>query len=200
MPPESPSKFLRYLPNLLSLFRIVAVPVLVILLYIEDATPNQDHRTLSLAAAIFFIVASLTDYFDGFLARRYDIITPLGKLLDPLADKLLITACLIMFVAMERVEAWIVIVILTREIGITGLRAFALEEGVQFRTTNWGKYKTIYQIIAVTALLIHDQRRFLFFGTIDFHRVGTWFLYLAMFLTLFSGVDYVYKFWRALRG
>ncbi|RME02717.1 MAG: CDP-diacylglycerol--glycerol-3-phosphate 3-phosphatidyltransferase, partial [Deltaproteobacteria bacterium] len=113
---------------------------------------------------------------------------------------LLITACLIMFVAMERVEAWIVIVILTREIGITGLRAFALEEGVQFRTTNWGKYKTIYQIIAVTALLIHDERRFLFFGMIDFHRVGTWFLYLAMFLTLFSGVDYVYKFWRALRG
>lgn len=199
MSAETSSKWFRYLPNILSLLRILAVPVIVILLYQETTVPEKEQRTLSLISGFFFILASITDYFDGYLARRFNIITPLGRLLDPLADKLLITACLIMFVEMKRVEAWIVIVILTREIGITGLRAFALEEGVQFTTTNWGKYKTVYQIVAISALLFNYKRPFLFFGVVDFFVVGYWFLWVAMILTLYSGIDYVYKFWRALK-
>jgi CDP-diacylglycerol--glycerol-3-phosphate 3-phosphatidyltransferase len=189
------------LPNLLSLFRIALVPVFVYLL--RDTGPLAGA-----IAAGLFILGSLSDYYDGYLARKHGIVTTLGKFLDPLADKLLVVSVLIMLVAMPcdpdgagacvpRVPAWIVVVIVGRELAVTGLRSIASGEGVMLGAEELGKYKTIFQIFALTGLLIHYRYVF-----VDFHLGGTYFLWIALVLGLWSAVDYhvrVYREVRALR-
>ncbi len=144
-------------------------------------------------ATIVFSSASLTDLLDGLFARRQGLESTLGKFLDPLADKLLISAALIMLIPHGRVPAWIAFVIIGREIAITGLRAILSEKDVLMSASKLGKYKTGFQIAAIIPLLIHYA-----YFNIDFHIVGTVLLWIALILTLWSGTRYIMKFWGVI--
>ncbi|WP_291327458.1 CDP-diacylglycerol--glycerol-3-phosphate 3-phosphatidyltransferase [Desulfovibrio sp. UCD-KL4C] len=172
------------LANSLTLGRIFTVPVIVVLLYF----PNQ--VTMFLAALMFFI-ASLTDIFDGIIARRQNQVTSLGKFLDPLADKLLISSILIMLTQLGYVAGWISVVIICRELIITGLRAIAMDMGLVLAADKFGKMKTMAQSLALGPLLLHYS----YFG-VDMHALGTWILYLALALTVFSGGNYMYNLYK----
>lgn len=177
------------LPNLLSLFRILIIPVLVYLLTFPDPAT-------ALLAGCLFLLATVTDYFDGYLARRNRSVSDIGKILDPLADKLLVASALIMLAAMDRphepsVPAWLVVLILARESAVTVIRGIALTEGVVMQAENLGKYKFILQVFAVFGLLVHFP-----YGGVDFFAVGLYFLYLSAVLALWSGVHYHVQFFR----
>lgn len=180
------------LPNLLTCFRILLIPVLVLLL-------TRGGERFSLLAGLTFLVACISDFLDGYLARRQGIVTPLGKLLDPLADKLIVTAVLVMLAAMPddpRVPAWMVVVIVGRELAVTVLRAIAFSEGIVLAAEELGKYKMIFQMFALQGLILHYR-----FAGIDFHVAGMYFLWLSLVVSLWSGVDYHVKFFRqAVRG
>lgn len=175
------------LANNLTLTRILAIPVLVLLLYFPS-------KSYCLAAAIAFLCASLTDLADGVVARRYNLVTTMGKFLDPLADKLLITSVLIMLVHLDWVPAWIAILIVGREMSVTGLRAVAADQGMIIAADRYGKMKTIFQIIALVPLILHYS----WFG-LNFNLLGHVVLYVALFLALFSGGNYFYHFYRFWR-
>lgn len=170
------------LPNAISIVRILTAPVLIALLL----SPNQKT---SLIAAIIFLAASLTDWLDGYLARRMGVETTFGKFLDPLADKLLIVTCLVMIIPLGRVPAWMAALIIGREIAVTGLRAMASADGIVIAAERLGKYKTVFQITAVTSLLIHYK-----FGGVDFQAIGMVFLWIALIFTIWSGVGYFVRF------
>ncbi len=186
------------LPNMLTLARIACIPILVLTLL-------KDTPGMSLLAALIFSLASITDWLDGYLARRLDLVTVMGKFLDPLADKLIVMAALIMMIPLGRVPAWAVFLLIAREVIVTGLRSVASSEGVVIAASDLGKYKTIFQMVAIIGLLIHYDYCW-FFGLdisllcADFHNVGTFFFYIALFLTLWSGLDYLIKFFRVLEG
>jgi CDP-diacylglycerol--glycerol-3-phosphate 3-phosphatidyltransferase len=177
------------LPNILTVFRIVLIPLLVVLL--TDPRPMA-----SVLAALTFFVASLSDFFDGYLARRWGISTTFGQLLDPLADKLIVAAALIMLAGMTRtpaVPAWMAAVIIGRELAVTGLRAVALGQGIVVAAEELGKYKMLFQMFAVHGLLLHYN----FLG-VDFHVAGMYFLWIALVVSLWSGIDYHVKVIRQL--
>jgi len=182
------------LPNLITLARVAAVPVVVILLL-------SDTRTSSMWAAAIFGLAAVTDFVDGWLARKWGVVTVLGKFLDPLADKLIVMAALIMLIPLDRVPAWAVFVILAREMIITGLRSIASSEGIVIDASELGKYKTIYQMIAIPGLMLHYDY-YWFFGLewgvfhVNMHNFGIFFFAIAFVLTLWSGIDYLQKFFR----
>ncbi|PLX78987.1 MAG: CDP-diacylglycerol--glycerol-3-phosphate 3-phosphatidyltransferase [Desulfuromonas sp.] len=182
------------LPNILTLGRIAAVPAVVVCLMF-------DGRTAGMWAAGLFGIAAITDAFDGWLARRWGVVTVLGKFLDPLADKLIVMASLIMLIPLGRVPAWAVFVILAREMVVTGLRAIASSEGVVIAASDLGKYKTIFQMAAIPGLMLHYDYYWLF-GLpwepfhINAHNVGIFYFYLAFILTVWSGGDYLVKFFR----
>ncbi|MBW7956695.1 MAG: CDP-diacylglycerol--glycerol-3-phosphate 3-phosphatidyltransferase [Deltaproteobacteria bacterium] len=176
------------LPNSISLVRIGAAPVLVIMLL-------SPGRGMSLAAAVFFALVCLTDWLDGYLARKRGIITSLGKFLDPLADKLLITTAFIMLIPLGRVPAWVVALMIGREMAVTGLRAVAADSGVVIAASRLGKWKTMAQIVALVPLIIHYP----YFG-LDFHLVGSGLLVIAFILTMWSGIDYFMAFFRSGRS
>lgn len=178
---------LRHLPNLISILRILLVPVLVLLLL-------RPSRSGALLAAGTFFLASWSDFLDGYLARRYGIISRLGKLLDPLADKLIVMAVLVMLAAMPRtprIPAWVVVLIVGRELAVTGLRAMAISEGIVLAAEELGKYKTIFQMLALHGLLLH----YTFFG-IDFFAGGMYFLWPSLVLSLWSAIDYHVRVFR----
>jgi CDP-diacylglycerol--glycerol-3-phosphate 3-phosphatidyltransferase len=157
------------LPNALSLFRIALIPL--ILYFLSDL-----GRGASAIAGAFFFIASLSDFFDGYLARRAGTITTLGKYLDPLADKLIVATALIMLVGMvrePRVPTWLVALIIGRELEVTGLRAIAASEGLVLGAEELGKYKMIFQTFALHGLIIHYTYGLSFFR-IDLHSAG-WF-------------------------
>jgi CDP-diacylglycerol---glycerol-3-phosphate 3-phosphatidyltransferase len=179
------------LPNLLSLFRIALIPILVYFL-------TDPGKQSGIFAAITFFIASLTDFFDGYLARRQGSTTTLGKFLDPLADKLLVTAALIMLAAIDRtprVPATLVVLLVAREFAVTGLRAIASGEGFILAAEELGKYKMLSQIFAVHGLLLHYQ-----YGFIDFYIFGMYFLWIALVLSLWSGIDYHLKVFHQVRA
>ena len=184
------------LPNVLTLLRIGLVPVLVLALLRE----TQAARAL---AGALFLVACITDFFDGWLARRHGITTALGQMLDPLADKLIVTAALIMLAAVPpdpRVPVWMVVVIVCRELAVTGLRGIASSSGVVVPAQELGKYKMILQMFAVEALLLHY--RYPIPGTsfaIDFHAGGMILLWTAMVLAVWSAADYHVRVLRKIR-
>jgi CDP-diacylglycerol--glycerol-3-phosphate 3-phosphatidyltransferase len=154
-------------------------------------------------AAVLFAVASITDWLDGYLARRMGIVTTFGKFLDPIADKLLVMAALVMILPFKWVPAWMVLVILGREIVITGLRGIASSEGIVIAASQLGKFKTIFQIVAILGLILHYDYNW-FFGiqhpylTVNMHNVGMFYLWIATVLTIWSGVDYLVKFMKLL--
>jgi CDP-diacylglycerol--glycerol-3-phosphate 3-phosphatidyltransferase len=172
------------LPNKITLFRIVLVPLIVVLLYFEG-------RTTCMLAMLSFAVAAVTDLLDGHIARRSGLVTSFGKFLDPLADKVLVSSVLIMMVELEWIAAWIAIVIICRDIMITGLRAIAADEGVVIAADTFGKMKTVLQMVALLPLLLHYP-----FAGFDPVPVGRFLLYIALILTIFSGANYLYRFYR----
>jgi len=182
------------LPNILTLARIAAVPVVLVLLL-------SDTRASGVWAAAIFGIAAVTDFIDGWLARKWGVVTILGKFLDPLADKLIVMVALIMLIPLDRVPAWAVFLILAREMVVTGLRSIASSEGIVIDASELGKYKTIYQMVAIPGLMLHYDFNW-FFGLewgifqVNMHNFGIFFFYIAFALTLYSGYDYLQKFFR----
>lgn len=181
------------LANKITLIRILLVPVVMFFLLMRFSIGTIHVGSVELTmneliATLVFIIAAVTDGLDGYIARKNQIVTNLGKFLDPLADKLLITAALISLVDMNRLEAWIAIVIISREFAVTGLRLIAVAEGHVIAASPLGKLKTIIQIVAIVALMLNNVP----FENIPFpfDYVATW---LAVIITLASGVDYFYK-------
>jgi len=177
------------LPNLLSFFRIGIIPVLVYLLTLTD-------RVSAALAALLFALASVTDYFDGYFARRNRSVSDLGKILDPLADKLMVVSALIMLTAIDRpgepsVPAWLVVVIIAREVAVTVIRGIALSEGIVMHAETLGKYKFILQAFAVVGLLVH----YTYWG-VDFFVAGIYFLALSAVIAVWSGISYHVRFFR----
>ncbi|MDD2619097.1 MAG: CDP-diacylglycerol--glycerol-3-phosphate 3-phosphatidyltransferase [Syntrophomonadaceae bacterium] len=169
-------------PNSLTLLRIILIPVFVIILMVR--MPYGDYF-----AAAVFIVATLTDSLDGYLARKWKQVTKLGIVLDPIADKLLITAALIILVQLGRIHGWIAIVILGREFAVSGLRIVKAEEGVIIPASKLGKIKTVSQVIAV--LLIILEKAYQPYIPLP---LGPWAMYFAVIITILSGVEYFYRF------
>ncbi len=164
--------------------RIIAVPVVVLLLL-------SPGRAASLLGGICFVLAGATDFLDGFLARRQRLVSRFGKFLDPLADKLLVSAALIMLIPLGRVPAWMAFLIVGRELAVTGLRGLAAAEGIILAPDRWGKAKTLLQMAALTGLILHYP-----FGAFDFHRWGMVLLWLALITTIYSGFGYFQTFFR----
>jgi len=181
------------LPNFLSLFRILIIPVLVYLLTYPDPLS-------ALSAAFLFLLASITDFFDGYLARRNRTVSDLGKILDPLADKLMVASALIMLTAIDRpdepnVPAWLVVIILAREMAVTVIRGIALTEGVVMHAETLGKYKFILQAFAIFGLMVHYN-----YWGLDFFAAGMYFLVLSAVIGLWSGINYHVQFFRLLQA
>ncbi|CAG0968830.1 CDP-diacylglycerol--glycerol-3-phosphate 3-phosphatidyltransferase [Geobacter sp.] len=193
---ETYAKSIWNIPNILTLLRIALIPVLAVLLL-------SPSREAGFWAAAVFAIASITDWLDGYLARRMGIVTVFGKFLDPIADKLMVMAALIMILPFNRVPAWMVLVILGREIIITGLRGIASSEGIVISASDLGKFKTIFQMVAIIGLLLHYDYNW-FFGiphpylTVNMHNAGMFYLWIATIMTVWSGVDYLAKFMKVI--
>ncbi len=168
-------------PNTLTMGRVAAIPLIVVLLYF----PN---RFCTFLAAMIFSAAAITDYLDGYLARTRGLESTFGKIMDPVADKLLVSSSFIMLVYHDWVPAWVVCIIIGRELAVTGLRNIIAGKGEDVSASWLGKYKTGFQISAIIPLMIHYP----FIG-IDVHVVGTFFLWGALVFTLWSGADYFFK-------
>ncbi|WP_050614847.1 CDP-diacylglycerol--glycerol-3-phosphate 3-phosphatidyltransferase [Bacillus testis] len=178
------------IPNKITVSRICLIPIFVIIMLVDfdwgtvsfaDVTMPVTH----LVGALIFIIASVTDWIDGHYARKYNLVTNLGKFLDPLADKLLVSAALIVLVELNYAASWIVIIIISREFAVTGLRLILAGTGEVVAANMLGKIKTWTQIIAVSALLLHNWP--FAFINFDFATVALW---VSMFFTIWSGWDY----------
>jgi CDP-diacylglycerol--glycerol-3-phosphate 3-phosphatidyltransferase len=174
------------LPNVLTLVRILLIPVFIVLMMVPD--PER-----SLSAAVIFVVAAMTDLLDGYVARKTGQITKLGRLMDPIADKLLVLSALILLVQLDRVTALVAILIIAREVAVTGIRAIAATEGMIISAEVTGKYKMALQVIAIVLLILE--------GTVvndigNVHLAGIVTLYLSIVLGYVSGTQYVVNFWR----
>lgn len=181
------------LPNKITISRIFLIPIFILVLSVPFNWGDVNFFNISiptthLVAAFIFVFASATDWVDGYIARKYELITNLGKFLDPLADKLLVAAALVLLVEIDMAPAWIVIIILSREFAVTGLRLVAAGEGIVLAASNLGKIKTASQMIAIILLLLHN-----FPFTYTNIPADTIFLYIALILTVFSGVEYFVK-------
>lgn len=178
----------RRAPNILTLLRILAVPVFVFLLI--SPTPQS-----KLWATAIFVIASFTDWLDGYIARIYKAESILGTLLDPLADKILVMAALVMLVAetgLHRVPAWMVVVILAREFLVSGLRSLAAVKGTVVAASTLAKYKTACTMVAIFFLLVDEPYK-VFGLLINFHQVGMFALWAAVLLSVYTGLDYAVK-------
>lgn len=173
-------------PNIITLVRIAAIPVFLIFTYYES-------RENSFFAAFIYSITAATDFLDGWLARRLNLVTVIGKFLDPLADKLIAMAALVMLVHLGRVAAWVVIVLMARDFAVTGLRSIAMSEGIVIAAGKEGKYKTAVQLVGIVFLLLHYPYPIDFlFGTavVDANHLGTALLYISAVLSVWSAWKY----------
>ncbi|MBU5267729.1 CDP-diacylglycerol--glycerol-3-phosphate 3-phosphatidyltransferase [Virgibacillus proomii] len=187
------------LPNKLTLSRICLIPIFIILMSVPFSwgtwqIGEAELPVVHFIAALLFIIAAGTDWVDGHYARKYNLVTNLGKFLDPLADKLLVSAALIILVEMGVAPAWVVIIIISREFAVTGLRLVAAGEGIVLAAGKMGKLKTATQMVAIAVLLLHN----LPFSYIGF-PFGEVMLYISLLFTVWSGVDYFVKNWHVMR-
>ena len=169
------------LPNKLTVCRVALIPFFVVFLLYPDLTKYSNY----IAAAIF-IIASLTDYADGKIARKYNLVTNFGKFMDPLADKLLVCAAMICLVEMGKLAAWIVLVIMSREFIISGFRLVASDNGIVIAASYWGKFKTTFQMLMIIVLILDIPSD-------AFRLLGEGLTYIALALTVISLVDYIFK-------
>ena len=176
------------LPNTITMLRISVVPFLFFLL----ADPGGFW---SLILAALFVIASVTDFFDGYIARKYQMITTMGKFLDPIADKIIVNTAMILLIPIGRIPAWIVAITIIRDLIVDVIRSIASSEGIYIQASILGKQKTFTQIVAVTALIIHYNTVF----GINAHAVGIVILYIALFLTIYSGIDYFAKLYKSVK-
>jgi CDP-diacylglycerol--glycerol-3-phosphate 3-phosphatidyltransferase len=173
-------------PNLVTLARIALIPLFLVLLLDES-------RRNSFYAALVFGFASATDYVDGYLARRLKLITTFGKFIDPLADKLITMSAYVACVHLGRLPAWVAIVIIGRELIISGLRTVAMSEGIVIAASQGGKWKTALQLVGIVGLVVHYRHEvdlLVWTGPVDFQVVGDWLTYLSLVYAITSGVDY----------
>ena len=178
------------LPNILTLGRIFLIPVFVWLTY--DADPLS-----ALLAALVFAVAAITDVVDGYLARRWNLITVVGKFMDPLADKLIVMAALVTMVRLGRIAAWMVIVLLARELIVSGLRTIAASEGMVIAAGQEGKWKTSLQLVGIISLCVHYEHVVdvgFYAAPVDFNKVGQVLVYLSGAFSVWSAVVYFRAF------
>jgi CDP-diacylglycerol---glycerol-3-phosphate 3-phosphatidyltransferase len=178
------------LPNVLTLSRIFAVPLLVVILLTRVYNPDREVVGVSIyLATMIFLCASVTDYFDGYLARKRRQVTTLGILLDPVADKLLTSAAFISLVELKWVPAWMVVIIIGREFAVSGLRSIASSQGFTIDASDLGKAKMVMQVAAITAIILRN----VFSWLTAFSKVALW---LVVIFALVSAVDYFRKFWK----
>ena len=183
-------------PNAITLTRIAMIPVFLYFTYAES-------RVNSFVAGLVYAVTGTTDFLDGWIARKKGLVTVIGKFLDPLADKLIVMAALVMLVHLGRIAAWVVIVIMAREFIVTGLRTIAMSEGMVIAAGQEGKHKTAFQVAAITFLLLHYTYPIdaIFFSfDLDANRIGTWLLYVSVFFAVWSAWNYFREFVRAVYG
>ena len=183
------------IPNILTLLRIAAIPFVAAMLMCPVGT--QPTPKEGIIACVIFVAAMLTDILDGYLARKWNLLTPLGAYLDPLADKLMVTVSLIMLIPLGWAPAWLISVLLCREIAITGLRGIASQQNLVLAASPLGKTKTAYQSTAIGMLLWHYPVNWPFFGHIDIHSCGIALLYVSVVFSLVSGIEYGYLYYKA---
>lgn len=177
---------MKHLPNLITAARLLLTALLAVLLMLEQSRP------LAVFCCLLFTIAAVTDMLDGYVARRYGVVSTLGKLLDPLADKLLVTTALIMLIPLNRMPAWVALLILSREMLVTGLRGIASAAGVVVAASGLGKIKSLTQYIGLGILIFP-------LGVVPIpylHQIGMFLVYIALILTLWSGFDYFYRLRR----
>lgn len=167
------------LPNKLTMMRVLLIPVFVIALLVPIGISWQKWIALAI-----FIVASLTDLADGKIARKYNLVTNFGKFMDPLADKLLVCAALVCLVSLERIPAWVVIIIISREFIVSGLRLIAVDQGVVIAASMWGKVKTVFQMTMIILMLADIAQLALITAIV---------MWIALVLTIVSLADYIIK-------
>ncbi|MAA78468.1 MAG: CDP-diacylglycerol--glycerol-3-phosphate 3-phosphatidyltransferase [Deltaproteobacteria bacterium] len=181
------------IPNTLTVMRIVMVPVVAGMLW------NPPKPTECIIACILFSIAMITDVIDGYLARKWDLVSPMGAFLDPLADKLMVTTVLIMMIPLSWVPAWAVALLLCREITITGLRGIATQQNLILSAGGMGKIKTSFQSVAIGFLLWHNPVDFPVIGMIRPSLCGLVFLYISIFFAMSSALEYFLLYYAAYK-
>ncbi|MBI4817371.1 MAG: CDP-diacylglycerol--glycerol-3-phosphate 3-phosphatidyltransferase [Deltaproteobacteria bacterium] len=193
--PEAKARLRREIfniPNSITYARVAAIPLVL-------AFMAFDSQKNAFIAAMIFAVASASDALDGYLARRMNLISVLGKFLDPLADKLLVMGVLLMLIQLGRVSPWVALVILSREMIITGLRTVAASEGLVIAARELGKTKTAFQMVGLWALSVHYEYPIPGMGDpVDFHEVGAVFLYISVFFSVASALEYFRAFFQSV--
>ncbi|MBT3181417.1 MAG: CDP-diacylglycerol--glycerol-3-phosphate 3-phosphatidyltransferase [Deltaproteobacteria bacterium] len=181
--------------NLITICRLIAVPVMVILmLFVDDSSRDLAlNRELSFLSAVLFTIAMGSDMIDGYVARRYNMTSVFGKFMDPLADKMLFIAAMIMMIQLGRIPAWLVAVFFMREVAVTSLRAIAASEGIVIQASNWGKYKSAFVSTATIGLLMHYP----FFG-INWRMIGWALMVPSLIFSIYSGFHYAIGFLKAV--
>ncbi|EPZ50653.1 CDP-diacylglycerol--glycerol-3-phosphate 3-phosphatidyltransferase [Bacteriovorax sp. BAL6_X] len=184
------------LPNRLTIFRVALIPVICLTLYLclfEENIFKATVKTLGYIAAWTFVLASITDFFDGYIARRRNIVTVFGSFLDPIADKFLVVSSLILLQALDRVNVIVVIVLVLREMYMTALRLLAMEKGLKVSVNQLGKWKTTFQMMAIPMLMAWDKP----FG-FSFPLVGTILIYLSFVFSVFSALVYTFGLFKKI--
>lgn len=172
--------------NKITVLRIILIPIFMFFMLV-DVSYNME------IALVIFLIASLTDKLDGYYARKYNLVTDLGKFLDPLADKLLVTAAFLIFIELGRIDAWVVFIILAREFAVTGLRGIAANKNIVIAASNMGKFKTVTQIITIVILFLDNYP----FSIINI-PMDIIFIYITLFITIASGADYFMKYFKSV--
>lgn len=206
-------KELWNLPNILTMGRILAIPFVVLGILMSEFRPGVPGGSVAynLVESEFycwlsvglFALAAITDYLDGYLARRWNLVTLVGKFLDPVADKLLVLATLVALVQLGRVDAWIVILIIMREVSINSLRTLAISEGLTVNVIKAGKFKTAFQMFGIGALIIHYEYPVPFFPHMDpadFNLLGNAFILISLAFSVVSAVSYFRSFIKAIEA
>lgn len=169
----------------ITLSRILAVPFVLVLMMQEDSTSR-------LLAALLFMLASISDYFDGYFARKYNAVSNMGKFMDPIADKILVTSILVALIPSHRIDPWMVIIILARDTLIGGLRSVAAADQVIIAAKPAGKWKTAMQMIAIPAMILGTD-----YGGLPILKTGLIVLWISVVLSVTSGLQYVWGYWKA---
>jgi CDP-diacylglycerol--glycerol-3-phosphate 3-phosphatidyltransferase len=186
------------LPNRLTLFRVLLIPVIIGLLVLKNSDwplAQSWGKQIGYAAAWLFVLASITDFFDGYIARKRNIVTVLGSFLDPIADKFLVVSSLIMLQGLELIPTVLVIILVLREMYITALRLLAKERGLKLPVGALGKWKTAFQMIGIP-MLMADDRPF----SIPLDWIGIGFIYLAALFSIYSALEYSYNLQKKIRA